>query len=162
MPRRSHLFGPAGTASSGSSKRSRKSSTRKRPTSGKWSAGRTPPPQPHPLPRRSRRRETRPRRRKRTRGGGSHRRDFHSAAPPSPFSRCFNSDGESTSAKWQNSRRRRRRRRGSVEALASLIVIAEHAVGTRPAAALPMDNPYCSCHGLQLQSLWIIPAAAVS
>ena len=35
-----------------------------------------------------------------------------------------------------------------------------------PAAAIPMENPYCSCeqtsHGLQLQSLWRIPTAAVS
>ena len=31
-------------------------------------------------------------------------------------------------------------------------------------AAVPMENPYCSCmsHGLQLQSLWRIPTAAVS
>ena len=39
----------------------------------------------------------------------------------------------------------------------------------RPAAALPMENPYCSCkltrarpRGLQLRSLWKIPTAAVS
>ena len=32
-------------------------------------------------------------------GGGSHWRDCHSAAPPSTFSRCFNSDGERASAK---------------------------------------------------------------
>ena len=33
----------------------------------------------------------------------------------------------------------------------------------RLTAAVPMDNPYCSCsysRGLQLQSLWIIPTAA--
>ena len=32
------------------------------------------------------------------------------------------------------------------------------------AAAIPMDNPYCRCksRGLQLQSLWAIPAAAAS
>ena len=35
-------------------------------------------------------------------------RDCHSAAPPSPFSRCINSDGEGTSANWQNSRERQR------------------------------------------------------
>ena len=38
---------------------------------------------------------------------------------------------------------------------------------TWPTAAIPMDNPYCSCkpttpHGLQLQLLWRIPAAAAS
>ena len=40
-------------------------------------------------------------RRRRLRHGGwtSRRRDCHSAAPPSPFSRCFNSDGERASAK---------------------------------------------------------------
>ena len=32
-------------------------------------------------------------------GGTSRRRDCHSAAPPSNFSRCFNSDGERASAK---------------------------------------------------------------
>ena len=31
----------------------------------------------------------------------SRRRDGHSAAPPSTFSRCINSDGERASAKWQ-------------------------------------------------------------
>ena len=36
----------------------------------------------------------------------SHRRDCHSAAPPSAFSRCFNSDGEGASAQWQSRRRR--------------------------------------------------------
>ena len=35
------------------------------------------------------------------------------------------------------------------------------------AAIIPMENPYCSCeltrsHGLQLQSLWRTPTAAVS
>ena len=30
-------------------------------------------------------------------GSASHRRDCHSAALPSPFSRCFNTDGEGTS-----------------------------------------------------------------
>ena len=38
---------------------------------------------------------------------------------------------------------------------------------SRLTAAIPMENPYCSCkswvsHGVQLQSLWRIPAAAVS
>ena len=36
----------------------------------------------------------------------------------------------------------------------------------RLTAAIPMENPYCSCkltrHGLQLQSLWRIHTAAVS
>ena len=32
-------------------------------------------------------------------GSGSRRRDCYSAAPPSPFSRCFNSDGKGVSAK---------------------------------------------------------------
>ena len=31
-------------------------------------------------------------------GASSRRRDCHSAAPPSAFSRCFNSDGERASA----------------------------------------------------------------
>ena len=33
------------------------------------------------------------------------RRDCHSAAPPSPFSRCFNGDGERASAEGQSRRR---------------------------------------------------------
>ena len=35
---------------------------------------------------------------------------------------------------------------------------------SRLTAAVPVDNPYCSCksHGLQMQSLWIIPTVAVS
>ena len=32
-------------------------------------------------------------------GTSSRRRDCHSTAPPSTFSRCFNSDGEAVSAK---------------------------------------------------------------
>ena len=33
----------------------------------------------------------------------------------------------------------------------------------RPAAAIPVDDPYCSCRlTRQLQSLWRIPTAAVS
>ena len=41
------------------------------------------------------------------RGRPSRQRDFcHSAAPPSPFVRCFNTDGDGLSAKSQNSRRR--------------------------------------------------------
>ena len=39
-------------------------------------------------------------------------------------------------------------------------------VGHGLTAAIPMENPCCGCkltrHGLQLQPLWIIPAAAVS
>ena len=36
-------------------------------------------------------------------------------------------------------------------------------VTPRPTAAIPMENPYCSCKlGLQLRSLWRTPAAAVS
>ena len=35
----------------------------------------------------------------------SHRRDCHSAAPPSTFIRCFNSDGEGVSSKLQSRRR---------------------------------------------------------
>ena len=33
------------------------------------------------------------------------RRDCHFADTPSPFCRCFNSDGEGMSAKWQSRRR---------------------------------------------------------
>ena len=32
----------------------------------------------------------------------------------------------------------------------------------RPAAATPVESPYCSSRGLQLQSLWRVPTAAVS
>ena len=35
----------------------------------------------------------------------SRRRECHSAGTPSPFSRCFNSDGERASAKCQSRRR---------------------------------------------------------
>ena len=37
-----------------------------------------------------------------SRGGDSHRRDCHSAASPSTFSRCFNRDGERASAERQS------------------------------------------------------------
>ena len=48
----------------------------------------------------------------------------HSTAPPSPSSRCFNSDGESAPAKWQS---RRRRPRGA--ALCQLAVERAEGVG---------------------------------
>ena len=36
------------------------------------------------------------------------------------------------------------------------------AVRTGPAAAAPIGNPYCSATALQLQSLLVVPTAAVS